>query len=274
MCRQRPFVRADKDLLSTRTKGFCSDEQKYSEFLDEYYMDIMKKYIGLIVCIILLNSAVFSQTITDNDGNSYKTIVIGKQIWIAENLKTTKYNDGTIIPDVIDSTVWHKLTSGAQCTYNNTTNFDFINTNGRLYNWYAVNTGKLCPTGWHVPSNNDWDTLITYLAKNKYSLDSSNKDIAKSLASSSGWLTDDVPNNIGNDQSKNNSTKFSAVPSGCITSIGGFISFGKVAHWWSSTTETRTGEAYFLHMHSNSSKMDRHFCHASYGFSVRCVKDE
>ncbi len=95
--------------------------------------------------------------VTDADGNSYKTILIGKQIWMAENLKTTKYNDGTDIPLVTNDSIWSTLTTHAYCWYNN----DINNKNiyGALYNWYVVNTGKLCPTGWHVPTIDEWRIL-------------------------------------------------------------------------------------------------------------------
>jgi uncharacterized protein (TIGR02145 family) len=85
---------------------------------------------------------------------------------MAENLRTTQYNDGTPIPNVTDNDEWTDLTTGAYCNYNNTTNVDTIATFGRLYNWYAVNTAKLAPTGWHVPTDTEWTTLGSYLEKN------------------------------------------------------------------------------------------------------------
>jgi hypothetical protein len=98
-----------------------------------------------------------AQTLQDNDGNVYKTITIGKQVWMAENLKTTKYNDGTSIPLVADSISWKAIKTPAYCWYNN----DIRNKGdyGALYNWYTVNTNKLCPKGWHVPVNKEWTPL-------------------------------------------------------------------------------------------------------------------
>ncbi|MCX6328136.1 MAG: hypothetical protein NTZ85_01295 [Bacteroidia bacterium] len=97
-------------------------------------------------------------SLTDQDNNVYKTITIGPQIWMKENLKTTKYNDGTPVPLVTNGTTWSHLSSGAYCLYNN----DSLNKNtyGALYNWYAVYTGKLCPSGWHVPCEKEWDDLV------------------------------------------------------------------------------------------------------------------
>ncbi|MBL0287321.1 MAG: fibrobacter succinogenes major paralogous domain-containing protein [Bacteroidetes bacterium] len=83
------------------------------------------------------------------------------QIWMAENLKTTLYNDGTLIPNVTNSDEWSKLTTGAYCYYDN--NYSNNAIYGKLYNWYAVGTGKLVPKGWHVPTDAEWETLITYL---------------------------------------------------------------------------------------------------------------
>jgi uncharacterized protein (TIGR02145 family) len=97
------------------------------------------------------------KTVTDKDGNIYETVLIGPLIWMKENLKTTKYNDGTPIPLITNGTAWSHLTSGAYCWYDNdSTN---KNTYGALYNWYAGNTNKLCPTGWHAPTENEWDYL-------------------------------------------------------------------------------------------------------------------
>ena len=102
--------------------------------------------------------------VTDFDGNVYDTITIGTQVWMVENLRTIHYNNGTYIPNVTDST-WQKLSTGAYCWYNN--NVIFKDTYGALYNWYAVNTGKLCPTGWHVPTDDEWTTLTTYLRRGR-----------------------------------------------------------------------------------------------------------
>jgi len=132
--------------------------------------------------IIRLNS-VNSESVTDIDGNVYHTVKIGTQVWMAENLKTTKYNDASSIPNLTDNAGWVGLTSGAYCWYNN----DAItnkNIYGALYNWYAVNTGKLCPGGWHIPAISEWETMENHLIVNGYNYDGtlSGNKIAKSLA--------------------------------------------------------------------------------------------
>ncbi len=103
----------------------------------------------------VFNPDVIYGTMTDQDGNVYKTVTIGTQTWMAENLRTTTYNNGTTIPNITNVNEWASLITGAYCNYNNTTSTDTITTYGRLYNWYAVNTGKLAPDGWHVPTNEE-----------------------------------------------------------------------------------------------------------------------
>src|ERR1035437_3093980 len=131
-----------------------------------------------------------TSTVTDKDGNVYHTVTIGTQTWMVENLKTTKYNDGTAIPNVTSVTGWRNLTTGAYCNYEN----DIANGTkyGHLYNWYAVNTGKLAPKGWHVPTDAEWQTLGNYV---KIHLGSSGT-VAKALAATTGWNT---PTYVGKD---------------------------------------------------------------------------
>ena len=106
--------------------------------------------------------SIATQGVTDYDGNHYSSVLIGSQIWMAENLKTIKYNDGTAIPLVTDATEWSNLTTHGYCWYNND-EATYGDTYGALYNWYTVETGNLCPTGWHVPTDAEWTELIDYL---------------------------------------------------------------------------------------------------------------
>ena len=114
------------------------------------------------VSAINFNTGLTYGNIADIEGNSYKTIEIGTQKWMAENLRTTKYNDGTTIPIVTDNTAWDNLTTPAYC-WNNNDATTYKSTFGAMYNWYTVNTGRLCPTGWHAPSYGEWATLRDYL---------------------------------------------------------------------------------------------------------------
>ena len=129
-------------------------------YLRAYAMNSYGYSYGEQVTVILrMNQS--GATVADIDGNIYNTVKIGNQAWMAENLKTTKYNNGTEIPLIVDKPAWEALMTGGYCWYNN----EDVNKNiyGALYNWYAVNTGNLCPIGWHVPSYNEWDILAAYL---------------------------------------------------------------------------------------------------------------
>jgi len=117
------------------------------------------KTILLIAALAFITFINQAQTVTDLDGNVYDTIHIGTQVWLKENLKTTKYNNGTSIPLVKDSAVWCSRTTPAYCWYYNDS-VTYKNPYGALYNWYTVNTGMLCPAGWHVPTDGEWHTLI------------------------------------------------------------------------------------------------------------------
>jgi len=214
-------------------------------------------------------------SMTDGESNSYKTVSIGTQTWMAENLNVTKYNDGTVIPNVTDATTWSNLTTGAVCTYNNTTNADSIRTYGRLYNWYAVNTGKLCPTGWHVPSDAEWSTLDAYLNANGYDYDASTTDdaIAKSMASTTGWASYSQTGTIGNNPSTNNKSGFTALPGGYRSSNGTFYNIGHLGVWWSST-ENDTSSANLRSLGYSYGNLDDGYGNNKVdGFSVRCLRD-
>ncbi len=195
---------------------------------------------------------------TDKDGNVYKTVIIGTKVWMAENLKTIKYNDGTAIPLVTDGAEWAALSTPGYCWYNNDA-ATYKVTYEALYNWYTVNTGKLCTTGWHVPSDAEWIILTTYLG---------GESIAGGKLKEIGithWLS---PNT-----GTTNESGFTALPGGTRTFYGSFGYIGDRAYWWSST-EHNTGNAlgrfmnyYFVSelLKSDSSEDN--------GFSVRCLQD-
>src|ERR1035437_524072 len=186
---------------------------------------------------------------TDADGNSYKVVTIGNQTWMAENLKTTQYNDGTAIPLVTDNTAWYNnWSTPAYCWYNNDA-ATYKNKYGALYNWYTVNTGKLAPKGWHVPTDAEWTTLENYLLTNGYNYDGSTSGdyYAKSLAATTDWATDSGTGTIGNDVTKNNRTGFSALPGGYRGFNGTFSLVGSYGSWWSST-EDGTNDAWYRYM--------------------------
>jgi len=213
-----------------------------------------------------------SEEVLDIDGNVYHTVTIGTQVWMVENLKTTKYNDGTSIPFVSDGTAWSNLTSPGYCFYNN----DAVNKNkyGALYNWYTVNTGKLAPIGWHIPNDTEWPILENYLIANGYNYDgtTTGNKIAKSLAATTDWYSSSNIGSIGNDLTKNNTTSFEALPGGGRHGTGIFNDVGDAGCWWSST-EDGTIHAWFRYLNYNSSSLGEFDRAQSYGFSVRCIRD-
>ncbi len=197
-------------------------------------------------------------TVTDIDGNVYKTVKIGSQWWMAENLKTTKYRNGNPIPNVTDNTQWGNLTTGAYCNYNNDINY--VNTYGRLYNWYAVSDSRnIAPVGWHVPTDAEWTTLTTYLG---------GESVAGGKLKESGTAHWSLVN-----AGATNETGFTALPGGYRDLNG--ICFNLIAcggFWWSST-EYDTNNALSRYMADYLGLVLRGYYGKTHGFSVRCVKD-
>ena len=213
------------------------------------------------------------KTVIDLDGNVYRTVTIGTQTWMAENLKTTQYNDGSPIPLVTDKTAWRNLTSPAYCWYNNDAD-TYKNTYGALYNGYTLSTGKLAPTGWHVPTDDEWTILEDYLVQNGYNYDGSTSGYydAKSLAANTNWLTSTGAGAIGNDLSKNNSSGFSALPSGYRDFSGSYVNEGSYGHWWSSS-ENGANYVWNRYLYYNLNSLGRDADSKHYGFSIRCIRD-
>jgi len=193
---------------------------------------------------------------TDGDNNDYTVVTIGTQTWMAENLKTTKYNDGNLIPLVTNSTSWSNLTTPGYCWYSN--DVSNMNIYGALYNWYTVNTGNLCPIGWHVPSYTEWNTLINYLG---------GQLIAGGKLKEIGTLHWTSPNT-----GAINSTGFSALAGGFINKTGCFASIHNSGLWWcSSEIVSDTTSADCIGMSYSIIECDPQIQYKKYGFSVRCV---
>jgi uncharacterized protein (TIGR02145 family) len=168
------------------------------------------------------NEIIFITPLTDIEGNIYNTIRIGDQVWIRENLKTTKYNDNTDIPIVSDNVIWITLTAPACSWYMyNESNGD--KNYGVLYNWFTVNTGKLCPTGWHVPNEDEWNTLVEYVGGEYYAG-------GRLKEQGTGHWTN--PNYGASDF-----YGFTALPGGFRTGLntGSFRAMGYLGRWWVNT---------------------------------------
>jgi uncharacterized protein (TIGR02145 family) len=195
-----------------------------------------------------------SGIVTDIDGNVYHTVTIGTQVWMVENLKTTKYNDGTSIPNITDNEAWAGLTTHGYCWYNN--DAVYKNTYGALYNWYSVNTGKLAPTGWHVPSDAEWIILANYL---------DGVTIAGSKLKEMGTLHWHTPNTDAT-----NGSGFTALPGGDRSMA--FAGMGDVGHWWSRTYYDET-HAWYIGLDYRFAILERLRYPKQMGFSVRCLRD-
>jgi uncharacterized protein (TIGR02145 family) len=199
--------------------------------------------------------------VTDADGKSYKTISIGLQEWMAENLKTTKYNDGSTIPKIVDDAQWTNAVTPAYCWFfdNDTLYADIY---GAYYNWFTINTGKLCPSGWHIPSDNEWQTLVDFLGGSK---------IAGSKLKEAG-----TNNWIYSNKDATNTTGFTALPSGMrSTQDGTFSGQGYYGGWWSSTEldPSPLASTWSRWIHGDTTVVARSEIFKKDGFNVRCLKD-
>lgn len=192
--------------------------------------------------------------LTDSDWNSYSVVKIGNQYWMAENLRTTKFNDGTRIPGISDYNAWSSLVSPGYCLYNNDSE-KYKSKYGVLYNGYTVSTGKLCPVGWHVPSAEEWAVLINYCGK---------KIAGGILKERYNWMS---PNT-----GATNSTGFTALPGGSRGNLGSFMDAGIRGHWWSSTENDNT-DVWNGTMSYSGSTVTGSSDHKKSGLSVRCMKD-
>ena len=214
----------------------------------------IKKLFFLGFAALAIN--IQAQTITDIDGNDYKTVKIGVQTWMAENLKTSRLNGGESIQRIEDSSKWTNAAS-SWCWYGNDSlhNSEY----GALYNWPAINTGKVCPTGWHVPTNNEWNLLAIYLG----GVDIAGKKMKE--ADTSHWKS---PNAFSD-----NSSQFSGLPGGFRNYDGDYDSLGRAGYFWTATEFDTQFARYRILQSDNSILNESHELDKESGFSLRCVKD-
>ncbi len=193
----------------------------------------------------------------DGDGNEYDTVVIGTQVWLGENLKTTKYNNGVSIPLITDNSQWPSMSSAAFCWYGN--NRAAVEHYGALYNWWAVKVSFLCPVGYHVPSDEEWNTLINYLGGEEIAGDKL-KAIGTQFWGSGNYAT--------------NESGFTAMPGGWRSPNDGTFN-GMRGHgsFWSSSPGIDDDSGHRVDMFASSSWAYLMGLSKKAGFSVRCIKD-
>ena len=194
-------------------------------------------------------------TVTDIDGNVYKTVKIGSQIWMAENLKVMHFRDGSPIEEIADSAAWVNINKGAYCWYNNDS-ASYKNLYGALYNWYTVvDSRQLCPEGWHVATDAGWRSLGVILGG----------DSLAGIQMKSVTCWDDNSNGT-------NTSGFNGLPGGARGNSGTFLGKGWFAPWWTST-EYGESHAWLRSLLESSDKVDRSPYDKNDGLAVRCVKD-
>ncbi|MCG8582670.1 MAG: fibrobacter succinogenes major paralogous domain-containing protein [Bacteroidales bacterium] len=196
-----------------------------------------------------------SSVVIDIEGNTYSIVKIGDQLWLGENLKTTKYNNGTSIALEENDIAWSSLSTAAFCWYDNNKTM-YGDTYGALYNWYTVDTKKLCPIGWHVPTDEEWTTLVELLG---------GEDVAGGSLKESGTSHWNYPN-----EGANNSSGFTGLPSGSRSDL--FHSLGEGARWWSSTQFDATNSSALSVSYTYGTAFWYNYT-KSHGYSVRCIRD-
>jgi uncharacterized protein (TIGR02145 family) len=219
--------------------------------------------IGTVVMLFFTGCS-SPDTFTDpRDGKSYKTVQIGKQVWMAENLQATQYRDGTPIPMLMDNKDWIADTSGAYCYSNHS--YKMAKTYGMLYNGAAIlNPRKLAPAGWHIPSDSEWQTLVDYLGGEK----------------EAGGKLKEADDKLWNENTgATNESGFSALPAGSrechalITGVTSSYEWIGLRAFFASSTEWGNKIVWVRDLQNLNASVNRAHGGGHNGISVRCVKD-
>jgi len=254
---QTPIVKNYKTNDGTGVGSFTSNIIGLESGTDYYVRAYATNSIGTGYGSTMSFSTLAVGTVIDIDGNVYRTIKIGNQWWMAENLKVTHYCNGDAIPNVTDNSTWSNLTTGAYCNYDNDVNN--VTTYGRLYNWHAVNGSRnIAPTGWHVPTDAEWQTLVDYLG---------GESVAGGKMKEIGTKHWDGEN-IG----ATNESGFSALPGGARQGGGTFGVMGNHTDFWTST-ESSISDAWYRTLGRYYSGVSRMTNSKQNGCSVRCMRD-
>jgi uncharacterized protein (TIGR02145 family) len=214
-------------------------------------------------------------SVTDIDGNTYQSVRIGKQVWTASNLRVKRFNDGAPIPFQADTAGWKDNTAPLWCNPKDTTDPQVIRRFGLLYNFHAVDTKKLAPPGWHVPTAKEWVEFEAYLIAHGGNWDGSKAGdkIAKAISAKTDWNASEVEGAIGNDLGRNNATGFSAFGTGFRHESGIYEAPGRNTGWWTSTPAS-SDHAGMIDLHFNQGDWSNaHHYRSACGYPVRLVKD-
>ena len=240
-----------------------ANETSYADSILDYFTDYNYR-IGAITSTNISNyspnaTTLILGTFVDYDGNTYSTVLIGNQIWMAENLEVTHFRDGTVIPNITNDGDWDGLTSSAYCYYSNN-----LGSWGALYNWFAVNDShNIAPEGWHVPTDTEWRTLYLYANNNGQA-----GAEGTALKSTTGW------NSPGNGT---DNFGFNGLPGGLRRSNdgGGFNWAGNRGYFWSATeyTSGSSGVGWYWHLSHDNSDISRKYGSKRYGFSIRLLRN-
>jgi uncharacterized protein (TIGR02145 family) len=207
-------------------------------------------------------------TVSDIDGNVYNIVVIGKQFWMKENLKTQHYSNGKPIETGLTDAQWKDDTIGAYSLYSNNSTNDSVF--GKLYNWYAVADPRgLCPTGWHVPSDKDWNELIKAIDPTANTFCSA---CTQSTTAGGAMKEIELVKWASPNFGATNSSGFSGLPGGCRDYDGTYLEIGNQGHWWSAT-QASTLDAYYFYLDFSNSNINRLNYFKTNGQSVRCVNN-
>ncbi len=239
-------------------------------------------FLVVISCKHEEDDRVILNAVTDYDGNSYDAIRIGKQVWMKSNLRTTHFSDGKPISTPESEVTWSNTKAYVyDPSASEIPGYD-PKVYGLYYNWPAVyNAHKICPEGWHVPSDAEWKEMSDYVSSvAKYTYFGVRENIAKALASTAGWAESNEGGTPGFHPEANNATGFSAFPAGTyngpveLNNGATHGDWNTGANFWSSTEyEGNESYAWFFSLGYSGAGVDNWYCPKNYGYSVRCVRD-
>jgi uncharacterized protein (TIGR02145 family) len=253
---QVPTIQNDTVVASTNNRGSFNDTIKGLKGQTTYYVRAFATNINGTGYGNTISFTTIDSTVADADNNNYRIVQIGSQVWMVENLNTTKFNDGTSIPLIADDNAWSGLSTPGYCWYSNdpTNKIPYR----ALYNWFTANTGKLAPVGWHIPSVDDWNVLTDFLG---------GQAIAGGKLKETGTVHWASPNT-----GATNSTGFTALPGGNRDAIGGFYFLNNIGYFWSSTENDNFTAGYFA-LDSSEPTSILGFIDKREGYSVRCIRN-